>query len=112
MAFRLALVYDRLAPLAAAGHDVVASGGALLHSPAWAQIVTDALGRPGGPVGGEAEASSRGAALLALEALGVARSRRSGLARPDPRSRPPSGTRRYRAARERQRRLYDNIVGL
>ena len=46
VAFRLAEVYDRLSPLAAADHVVVGSGGALAHSPTWAQIVTDALGVP------------------------------------------------------------------
>ena len=71
VAFRLAEVYDRLSPLAAVDHVLVASGGALAHSPTWAQIVTDALGVPVAQ-GGDAEASARGAALLALEALGVA----------------------------------------
>jgi len=86
----------------------VGSGGALARSPAWAQIVADALGVPVA-LGGDAEASARGAALLALEALGVAA--------PEP-SAPlrvlqpaPERHARYRAARERQRQLYDNIVG-
>ena len=108
VAFRLAEVYDRLRPLAAADHVVVGSGGALAHSPAWTQIVADALGVPIA-LGGDAEASTRGAALLALEALGVAvpeapaplRAVQPGLERHA----------RYRAARERQRRLYDSIVG-
>ena len=108
MAFRLAEVYDRLRPLAAADHIVVGSGGALAHSPAWARIVTDALGVPVA-LGGDAEASARGAALLALEALGVAVPEA-----PAPlRVLQPAPDRhaRYRAARDRQRRLYDNIVG-
>ncbi|HSE06488.1 MAG TPA: gluconokinase [Methylomirabilota bacterium] len=108
VAFRLAEVYDLLRPLAANGHRVVASGGALAHSPVWAQILTDALGIPVA-VSTYAEASARGAALLALEALGM----------PAPEAPPPGRTlepnprrhARYRAARERQRRLYDNIVG-
>lgn len=109
VAFRLADVYDRLRPLASADHVVVASGGALAHSPAWAQIVTDALGVPVAQ-GGDAEASTRGAALLALETLGVAVPEA-----PAPtRLLHPVAERhaRYRAARERQRRLYDNIVGV
>ncbi len=108
VAFRLAEVYDRLRPLAAADHVVVASGGALAHSPAWAQIVTDALGVPVAQ-GGDAEASARGAALLALEALGVAVPEAPvplRVLRPA-----PERHARYRAARERQRLLYDNIVG-
>jgi gluconokinase len=108
VAFRLAEVYDRLRPLAPPDHIVVGTGGALAHSSAWAQIVTDALGVPVA-LGGDSEASARGAALLALEALGVAIPEA-----PTPlRVLQPSPARhtRYRAARGRQRLLYDNIVG-
>jgi gluconokinase len=49
---------------------IIASGGALTHSRAWTQMMADALGRPV-LSSCEAEASSRGAALLALERLGV-----------------------------------------
>jgi gluconokinase len=50
--------------------EIVASGGALLKSPAWTQIMADVLGQP---VISSAvtEASSRGAALLALEAMKI-----------------------------------------
>ena len=48
----------------------VASGGGLLHSPAWMQIMADVLGHPV-TASTVDEASSRGNALLALEALGV-----------------------------------------
>jgi sugar (pentulose or hexulose) kinase len=72
----------------------------------------DALGRslPGADalVGG-IEASSRGAALLALDALGrpAPQPEPSGTpVHPDPRRRDI-----YAAARARQGRLYDNIVG-
>jgi gluconokinase len=108
VAFRLAEIYDRLRPLAAPDHVVVGSGGALGRSRTWTQIIADALGVPIA-LGTDAEASVRGAALLALEALGTP---------PPP---PPAPARvlqpdpvrhaRYRAARTRQRRLYDNIVG-
>lgn len=108
VAYRLALVYERLAPLAADGHRVIASGGALHHSRVWASIMADVLGMPL-ILSVEPEASIRGAALLALEALGA----------PAPPPLPvgttivPDLDRHgvYRAARERQRRLYDNIVG-
>ena len=86
---------------------VVATGGALLHSPAWMQILADVLDRP--VLGSaESEASSRGTSLLALETLGV-------LDAPLQQLRPavrrhfkpvPAATERYRAAAERQRRLY------
>ena len=69
VALRLAIVYELLTPLAAADHTIVASGGALLRSRAWTQIMADVLGRPL-VVSGEEEATSRGGALLALESLG------------------------------------------
>lgn len=50
--------------------QVVGSGGGVWHSSAWTQIVADALGRDVHR-SAEREASSRGAALLCLEALGV-----------------------------------------
>jgi gluconokinase len=68
IAYRFALIaraLDRIAPNA----TIVASGNALRSSPVWLQIMADVLGRPL-LVGGTAEASSRGAALLALEAVG------------------------------------------
>jgi gluconokinase len=70
VALRLGLVYRRLAPHALPEHTVVASGGALVRSRAWTRIIADVLGRPV-TWSREAEATSRGAALLALEALGV-----------------------------------------
>ena len=68
IAYRFALIaraLDDIAPNA----TIAASGNALRSSPAWLQIIADVLGRPL-LLGGTAEASSRGAALLALEAVG------------------------------------------
>jgi sugar (pentulose or hexulose) kinase len=70
VAFRLALVYDLLAPAASSDHAIVASGGALQNSPAWLQIIADAIGRPI-TRSREQEATSRGVAVLALHALGT-----------------------------------------
>ena len=50
--------------------EILASGGALLHSPAWTQMMADALNRPV-TVCTEPEASSRGAAVWALERIGA-----------------------------------------
>lgn len=61
----LAKALDKIAPNA----SIVASGNALLSSPAWAQMIADVLGR-GIEISLTNEASSRGAALLALEAAG------------------------------------------
>jgi gluconokinase len=107
VACRLALVYERLAPLAAPGHAVVASGGGLRHLPSWTDIMADALGVPI-MLTEEPEPSSRGAALLALEALGTPAPPRAPAGRvvePD-----PARHDRYRAARARQGRLYDSVV--
>jgi gluconokinase len=68
IAYRFALIaraLDRVAP----GAAIVASGNALRASPVWTQIMADVLGRPL-IFGGSAEASIRGAALLALETVG------------------------------------------
>ena len=59
-----------VAPRDGVPEQVIASGGALLRSPAWTQMMADALERPVIACL-EKEASSRGAALLTLERLGV-----------------------------------------
>src|SRR5207247_10254038 len=53
---------------------LVASGGALLRSPAWMQMMADAIGKPIAVRRSAMEASSQGAAELALRHLGVRRS--------------------------------------
>jgi gluconokinase len=69
VALRFALIAEIVDSVIPGERDVIATGGGLLHSPAWRQIMADALGRPI-TVSKIEEASSRGAALLALEALG------------------------------------------
>jgi gluconokinase len=50
---------------------LVASGGGLLSSPAWIQMMADAIGKPVAVRQSAMEASSQGAAELALARLGV-----------------------------------------
>ena len=70
IALRFREIYCLLAGPWGAPTEVIASGGALLHSPAWTQMMADALGRPV-TICTENEASCRGAALWALERLGI-----------------------------------------
>jgi gluconokinase len=108
VALRLALVYDLLAPHATREHLLVASGGAT-RSRVWIQMLADALGRPV-HCSTESEATSRGAALLALESLGVlpdgaaARAPLGDTVEPD-----PAHHARYAAALDRHRRLDDRV---
>lgn len=109
VALRLARVYDLLRPRAAPGHVIVGSGGALIASAAWAQIIADALGRPL-VVSREEEATSRGAALLALDALGI-RPVAEAAAAPTGQTFVPDPARhaRYAEALARQRTLEDTL---
>jgi len=110
VAYRIALVFELLRPLLPGDPQIVASGGALLGSPAWLQIMTDVLGRPVA-ISKVREASGRGAALLALEAsgalpgLGGAPDFVGEIHAPDERRH-----QLYREAMGRQRKLYEKLV--
>jgi gluconokinase len=77
VAYRFGLVHTLIRQALAGGRTpwapVTASGAALLHSPAWMQMMADVLGHPV-TASAVAEGSSRGAALLALEAIGAIKS--------------------------------------
>jgi gluconokinase len=109
VAYRFALVakeLDRFAP----GARLVASGHALRSSPTWAQIVADVLGRPL-MLSERSEASTRGAALLALEAAGRIDSisdfpvSAATTFEPD-----MSCHKRYQEGLKRQQQLYDRVI--
>lgn len=70
VALRFRNLYDIMVDRLGEPREVVATGGALLRSPAWTQMMADALGRPVVACL-EKEASSRGAVLLALERIGA-----------------------------------------
>ena len=108
VALRFATIDGLLGQALPNANEVIATGGALLHSKTWMQIMADALGRPL-LASAEAEASSRGAAVLALEAAGAAPPNTEPVitARFEPVA---EHTEQYRAAAERQRRLYDALV--
>ncbi len=71
VAYRFALMWDDLRGVIPDVGEIVASGGALLRSPVWLQIIADVLGHEV-IASAEEEGSCRGAALVALEVLGAA----------------------------------------
>ncbi len=111
VAYRLALIHELLAPVAAPGAEIIASGGGLAELPAWAQIIADVLARPV-TMAAVSEASSRGAALLAAEALGLLTDVAKAPLEPG-RVYEPDERRhaRYLHGLARQQRLYRKLLG-
>jgi gluconokinase len=101
IAYRIADIADRLPDV----REVVATGHSLLQSGWWMQVFADALGRPV-VVSDVAEGSARGAAVYVLGRLGAE-------ADPAPLGRAhqpdPGRGEVYVAARERQRKLYEEL---
>lgn len=108
--YRFALIAGLLEAALPGVQAFVASGGALLASPAWTQIIADTLGRPLYASAID-EPSGRGAALLALEALGLLDEiaalplEYSHIYEPD-----PARHARYAAAIARQQALYERLI--
>jgi gluconokinase len=106
ISYQFAAVYDAMRRIVPRPRAVIATGGRLVHTPVWDQILADTLAIPV-MESTESEASSRGAALLALHALGrrprlwQERPRRGELFRPRARLHQI-----YADARARQARLY------
>jgi gluconokinase len=111
VAYRLAQIDRLLAPHLAPHHHYIATGGALANSVAWSQMLADAFNEPL-IVADIDEATSRGSALLALEALGSLKI--DTLPLPTGRYHEPNAEhhQRYAAAIERQQRLYQTIINL
>jgi gluconokinase len=110
VALRFALIAEIIEEASPGEKEVIATGGGLLGSPTWTGIMADALGRPV-TTSAIQEASSRGAALLALERLGeleieAAEAPLGETFEPDPERHEV-----YREALGRQRRLYDAVLG-
>jgi gluconokinase len=110
VAYRFAIIAETLETASPGEKQVIASGGGFTHSPTWTQIMADTLGKPVN-LAGVNEASSRGAALLALHAMGGPEIEAT--------KAPPGETFHpnadhhgiYREALERQRRLYEDVLG-
>ncbi|MGQ9816155.1 MAG: FGGY-family carbohydrate kinase, partial [Candidatus Roseilinea sp.] len=113
IALRLALIHDALRQVhQPAGPSVlIASGGALLRSATWRQIIADVTGVPV-QVCDEPEATSRGVALIilfqsgALSDLQMLPARLGQIHEPNPARRAV-----YQAAAQRQAELYRLLVG-
>jgi gluconokinase len=110
VAFRFAIIAEMLDTASPGEKEVVASGGGLLNSPTWTRIMADTLGRPV-TLSGVKEASSRGAALIALEALGGPEIEAADVPLGETFEPDPSRHEVYRRALERQSRLYDAVLG-
>ncbi len=109
VALRLSLIADQLMPLAGKKTTFIAGGGALVASPAWAQMIADALDAPL-RITEDTEITARGAAILALHAVG-----KSSLTAHSPSIahivKPISAhVPVLRAARQRQMALYQKLV--
>ncbi len=109
VAIECARINRRLDEIEPGTSRLVASGAAILSSPAWIQMVADASGRQV-VAGGLKEASSRGAAIFALEALGLARVQdvypgQGRTFKPD-----PAATTAYNRAALRQEALYEALI--
>lgn len=109
VALRFRNVYEIMEKTFGAPREVIGSGGALLHSAVWTQMMADTLGHSV-QLCLEPEATSRGAALLALERMGAIRD----VAELRPKcgeSVQPDAAKKelYLAALAKQRRLYRHL---
>ncbi len=102
VAFRFAAIADLLPEV----REIVATGTGLLRDRDWIQIMADALARPVS-VSGVAEASLRGAAVLALERAGQEVAEAPIVEVVEPRADRADA---YRAARVEQQKLYDALT--
>ncbi|MGH9855990.1 MAG: gluconokinase, partial [Blastocatellia bacterium] len=71
--YRFAAIYERLKAELPDGARIIASGGGILNSRVWTRMMADVIGVPV-VASAVPEASSRGAAMLALEAFGQIKS--------------------------------------
>ena len=110
VALRFALIAEILEAASPSEKEVVATGGGLLHSPTWTGIMADALGKTV-TTSGVQEASSRGAALLALEKLGELEIEEAEAPLGTAFESNPKRYAIYREALRRQRQLYEAVLG-
>jgi gluconokinase len=108
--YRLGLMYRILSGAFPEAEQVIGSGAALLQNATLGQILADVMGKPL-VMSEEAEATSRGAALIALEQLRAIPSWQAAPAAFGATIQPDMAAHRvYQAAIERQERLYRAVV--
>ena len=109
VAYRFAEIYDQLNDVVKI-REIIASGGALRESPVWTQIIADVLAQ-NMSLPDTREASSRGAVLLALEAIGKIKSIEE-IKTPKGREFKFDKKRNaiYKKARERHEKFYDLLI--
>lgn len=105
IAYRIAAVFDELRGTARVT-DIVAAGGGLERSAAWTQILADVIGRPVRRTR-QSELTSRGAAIIAFEQLGLLDVNAIQLPPGHVMQPDEARGRIYRAAANRQRQLFD-----
>ena len=107
VAIQMAMADEALDESAPGADRLLASGAALMRSPGWCQVMADVIGKPLSMLPVE-EASSRGAALVALERVGMSTPRALPIRRTfRPRDQAHDA---YRAAYFRVQRLYDALI--
>ena len=108
--YRFAAIYERLRKELNDNTKIIASGGGILHSRVWTQMMADVIGVPV-IASAVQEASSRGAAMLAFEAFGVIKNLEAvdtplgEVFRPDERK-----FEAYERGRSRQEKFYDLLI--
>jgi len=111
VAYSFAQVRDLLMAQYPSATEIVASGGALTHDPSWTQIMADSFGVPV-TTSRVFEASSRGAALLALDGLGLIADLGDVPAYLGKKYAPDAGRHEiYAKARAQQEALYGQMLG-
>ena len=109
VAYRFAEIYDQLNDVCKI-REIIASGGALRESPVWTQIIADVLAA-NLSLPDVREASSRGAALLALEMIGKIESIEK---QETPKAREFKFDKKrnaiYRKARQRHEKFYELLI--
>lgn len=109
VSLRFRQIYDLLSAGCGVPKEVIASGGALVNSPVWTQMMADALAHPV-TICEEPEASSRGAALLAAERLGIIKNLDDLTTRLGSTYTPvPANKEIYEQLLERDQRLFDTL---